>query len=92
MEMAINRSSQIVNQEFYVKDIGEASAIVANGITLLRLEKDPSGFYWFVFPSGKSNDISSLYWNDELTVLALRFNECLKALKDRIYSQKRFNQ
>ena len=76
--------------EHFVKDFGLATALVTQEVKLLRLEKDPSGFFWFVFPSGKSNELADSYWSDELLVPARKYNIASKSLKNQLFSQKTF--
>lgn len=78
------------NTEHFVKDFGLASALITQDIKLLRLEKDPSGFYWFVFPAGKSNELANSYWSDELLVPARKYSIASKSLKNQLFSQKTF--
>jgi hypothetical protein len=54
------------------------------------LEKDPAGFFWFVFPVGKSNEISAAYWADELMIPARKYSTALKSLKDKLFSQRSY--
>jgi hypothetical protein len=86
MDIDINASQS----ERFVKDLGEASALVSHDIKLLRLEKDPAGFFWFVFPVGKSNEISAAYWADELMIPARKYSTALKSLKDKLFSQRSY--
>ena len=88
MEMAIQNNFNTNSNEFYVKDLGLASAIVCNDVNILRLEQDSSGFFWFIFPTGKSNEISDAYWADELIVKAKKYRESTKALQARLNAQR----
>jgi len=77
--------------ERYIKDLGEASALVACDIKLLRLERDQNNsFYWFVFPTGDSEQVSASYWSDELSVPARKYSMAIKSLKDKLFSQRTF--
>ena len=90
--MDLNQLTTNNANEYFTKDLGEATAIYSQNIKLLRLEKDPSGFWWFVFPSDKSKGIADSYWSEELQVIAKRYSDWFKALKDRMYSQKNYKQ
>lgn len=86
MDIKLKSSSD----EYFVKDFGLATAIVTYEIKLLRLEKDPNGFFWFVFPAGKSNELANAYWADELMVSARKYSISSKSLKNQLFSQKTF--
>ncbi len=76
--------------EHFVKDFGLATALVTKDIKLLRLEKDPTGFFWFVFPTGKSNELADAYWSDDLLVPARKYSITSKSLKNQLFSQRSF--
>ena len=71
--------------EYRTKDLGEASAIFSQGIKTLHLEKDRTGFYWFVFPNKESFKIADLYWSQELQVDAKTYYDAMRNLKVRLF-------
>lgn len=74
---------------YKTKDIGEASALLTQNIKLLRLEKDPAGFYWFVFDNAKyAEAVAHTYWFGNLLQNVKRYHESLQTLKDRIFATK----
>lgn len=75
------------NKDYFTKDLGEAAALVAEGVRLLHLEKD-SSFCWFVFERKNSEIVSNKYWSGNLLVDAKKYNDSLRTLKDRLFAQK----
>lgn len=73
--------------ECRTKDIGEASAILASNIKLLRLDRE-GPFYWFVFEDIDTAKVADNYWSGELMVSAKKYNDSYKTLKDRIFSRQ----
>lgn len=76
-----------IDNKYKTKDLGEAAALLAAGIKFLRLEK-ASSFYWFVFENEKSQEVSSAYWSGDLSVVAKKYNDSLRTLKDRLFAHK----
>ena len=74
--------------EYLTKDLGEAAAIFSQDVKIIRLERDPSGFYWFVFPSEKSNELANQYWTNDLQVSAKSYYDAMRTLKDRLFSRR----
>jgi len=74
-------------KEYLTKDLGEAAALLTAGINLLRLQKE-SKFYWFVFDSTNSHEISNNYWSGQLKVVAKQYSDSLRSLKDRLFAQR----
>ncbi|MFH2062277.1 MAG: hypothetical protein ABIJ43_04810 [Candidatus Beckwithbacteria bacterium] len=72
--------------EYLTKDLGEASALMASGIKFSGL-RNGEGFYWFIFNSSASNKIVNDYWSGDLEVKAKTYFDCMRTLKDRIYSR-----
>lgn len=79
--------SNLFSAEYLTKDLGEAAALYAKGVSLIKLQKD-SGFCWFVFEGIKAQSISNKYWSGKLSVDAKKYNESLRSLKDRLFAQK----
>lgn len=73
--------------EYVTKDIGEASAILASGIKLLRLEQDGQ-FFWFIFQGKDTIKTADKYWSGDLAVIAKNYNDSYKTLRDRIFARK----
>lgn len=76
----------IRTNEYKTKDLGEAAALLTQGVKLLRLDK-ASRFYWFVFEGKNSQDVSNAYWSEQLSVIAKKYNDSLRTLKDRLFAQ-----
>lgn len=75
--------------EYLAKDLGLCSALyTTRGIRLLRLQKDPAGYSWFVFDNKPlCEETAQLYWFDSLTVSnAKAFNDARKSLMDKLHA------
>lgn len=78
-----------IQSEYFVKDLGEASALSTQNLKLLRLERDPAGFFWFVFSDKSACErLSSAYWSGELKVSAKAYFDSLRNLKDRLFARR----
>lgn len=75
------------NNEFFTKDLNEASALLVSGVKLLRLERG-QGHYWFVFEKQNAQEISNKFWSNELLVDAQRYSDAIRRLKDRLFAQR----
>lgn len=74
--------------EYRVKDLGEAAALLCKSAKLLRLEQE-EGFSWFIFQSKDiCQIISNNYWFGELLINAKSYQDALRTLKDRLFSQR----
>ena len=71
--------------EYKTKDIGEAAALYASGIKLLRLDREID-FYWFIFENNNTAAVADRYWSGELKVSAKEYDNSLKTLKNRLFS------
>lgn len=85
MAMKINENTSN-NLEYRTKDLGEASALLASGISLLRLERESSYFY-FIFENKDTKIISDKYWFGELLINARHYNDAIRSLKDRLFAR-----
>lgn len=85
LEKDFNNQSQ---EEFYTKDLNEASALLASDQKLLRLEKE-SHFYWFVFQDIHTKEISNKFWSGDLLIDAKKFSDAIRTLKDRLFAQSK---
>lgn len=74
------------SKEYKTKDIGEAAALCASGIKIIRYEKELE-CYWFIFDATNAQNTSDLYWSGELKVSAKVYNDCYRTLKDRLFSR-----
>lgn len=77
-------------KEYYERDLGLCSAIyLTEGIRLLRIEKDPSGFSWFVFSNKPlCQTVAKKYWFDQLVLEnAKAYNDARKSLMDKLHAQ-----
>jgi len=80
--------SPFSNNDYLVKDIGEAASLLCKSVKFLRLQREGS-FYWFVFENRQlCEQISEKYWSGELMVSARVFNDALRTIKDRLFAQK----
>lgn len=73
--------------EYRTKDLGEAAALLASNIKLLRLESE-NNFFWFIFEDNNAWEISDDYWSGDLRVSAKDYNDSYKTLKDRIFARQ----
>lgn len=73
--------------EYKTKDIGEAAALYTSDIKLLRLDKD-NNFFWFVFEGSNAKKISNSYWSAELTLIAKKYNDSFRTLKERLFANQ----
>ena len=73
---------------FRTKDLYEASFLLAEGQTLINLEKE-NVHYWFVFAEQSSSELlANTYWNGKAIVNARVFVDAIRNLKDRIFANK----
>jgi len=75
-----------MRKKFRTRDIGEAAAILASGVEFFGLEQG-KGFYWFVFNREKATEVSNNYWSGKFIIAAKTYFDCLRTLKDRLFSQ-----
>lgn len=75
------------SNEFFTKDLNEASALLVSGVKLLRLERG-QGHYWFVFEKEGTQEISIKFWNGDLLVDAQKYSDAIRKLKDRLFAQR----
>lgn len=74
---------------FYkTKDLGEATALLTKNIKLNGLEKDPQGFYWFLFDEKSAKGISDSYWFGKLLVQAKKYEDSRSLLTGRLHALK----
>jgi len=86
--MDITSKSTVSHNDYLVKDIGEAAALLCKSTKFLRLQREES-FYWFVFENRQlCEQLSEQYWSGELVVVAKQFNDSLRTLKDRLFARK----
>lgn len=77
------------SDEYKARDLGLCSALYTTpGIRLLRIQKDPSGFAWFIFQDRSlCEKTAQLYWFDSLGISnAKAFNDARKSLMDRLHA------
>lgn len=83
-------SDSKLQNEYLARDLGLCSALYTTpDIKLLRLEQDPSGFFWFVFSNRLlCEKVAQLYWFDSLSIQnAKAYNDARKSLMDKLHSQ-----
>jgi hypothetical protein len=74
--------------EYYCKDLGQASALLCKSAKLIRLQKE-NNFYWFVFADKPlCEQLSQDFWFGELLVNAKTYCDSFRNLKDRLYAIK----
>jgi len=74
-------------EHFLTFDLGLATALVALGYELARLEKENPKKVQFIFRRTKNIDFTiNSYWDGKLEIDARTLFEDLKMLKNRIYS------
>lgn len=91
IQLKSNTSDIASKSEYLARDLGLSTALfITSGIKLLRLEKDPSGFSWFVFSNRPlCEKTAQLYLFDSLAVQnAKGFNDARKSLMDRLHVLK----
>lgn len=75
--------------QYKTKDLGEASALITQGLKLVKLEHNEGGYYLFVFDDVKlAEAVAHTYWFGNLVQNVKRYNESLQNLKDMVHSQK----
>lgn len=75
------------NYEYETSDLGLATALIAAGLELVRIEKNNPRRATFVFDNSEQlHTHEREYWADELFVSALKYSDTLKRLKARLYS------
>ncbi len=76
-------------EQYKTKDIGEAAALLTQGIELIRLEHDDGGFYWFIFDNAKlAEAVAHTFWFGNLMQNVKRYHESLSTLKDRVFANR----
>ena len=73
--------------EYKTKDLGEAAALVTEGIKLVALSWEEN-ICWFEFSGADIKKISDMYWSGDLLVPARVYAGNLRSLKDRLFAQK----
>lgn len=69
-------------------DLGLAAALVSYGFMLSTTNRDINGRFYFAFR--QTNDLTEAideYWANTLNVRARTYNDNIKMLKSRIYSE-----
>lgn len=90
IQLKSNTSDIASKGEYLARDLGLSTALfITSGIKLLRLEKDPSGFSWFVFSNRPlCEKTAQLYLFDSLPIQnAKGFNDGRKSLMDKLHAQ-----
>lgn len=77
-----------IDDEYLTKDLGEASAILASGVKVLRIQRELNVCF-FVFDKSLATPVSEKYWSGELLIDAKSYNEAERSLKTRIFSQSK---
>lgn len=75
---------------YKTKDIGEASALLTQGIKLVKLDYDKEDFFWFVFEKAKlAEAVAYTYWFGNLMQNSKKYYDSLQTLKNMIFLQKK---
>jgi hypothetical protein len=76
------------SEEYSTHDLGLSASILSNDFELWSLDKSNPQKVRFIFKRKEGlDDIVEQYWKDELNVKARRYFDCIKLLKNRIYSE-----
>ncbi len=74
--------------EFSLRDLSVAAALVAAGHKLTRLDWRGKAAF-FVFPdAGRCRESINRYWGKDLLVPAKDFSDALRTLKDRLFLEQ----
>lgn len=74
--------------EYFTKDLGEASALLCKSAKLLHLQQE-NNFFWFVFTDkALCNELANAYWANELQISAKSYYDAMRSLKDRLFSRR----
>jgi hypothetical protein len=78
------------NQEYFTKDLYEASYLYACGFRLLRLDNEQD-YFLFVFEDSKGTADTMIreYWNFEGFVCPKKFAEAITTLKTVVFARRR---
>lgn len=70
-------------------DLGLAAALVSSGFRLRATSRDINGRFYFAFKqTGDLAEAIDEYWANTLNVRARTYNDNIKMLKSRIYSEQ----
>lgn len=83
------KDSDLAKNEYYVKDLYEASFLYALNLPLLRLDKQRST-YFFVFGAAEECKVQrDAYWSYNSSIDAKRYADAIRSLKERIFANER---
>lgn len=73
---------------YRTKDLFEASALLTKDMKFLYLEPiENTSAYLFVFEDAdKCQEIANSFWSSSLNVDAMKFKNCIRTLKERLFS------
>ena len=85
MEIAMKKNA------FRTKDLAEAAALDASGLSPINLEPGPDGrSVLFVFAEpAQAQELSRRFWSGQLHISARTYSDSLRRLKDRLFSNGR---
>lgn len=75
-------------KEFKTSDLGVGAALLASGISLIRLEPIDQRRVVFVFLGTGLDALEAKYWNKELKLDAFGHFEAIKQIKNRLHGQR----
>ena len=72
------------------RDLSEAAALDAVGLSLIGLEPNGDGksFNFIFADADRSTAIARQYWSGELRVPARNYADSMRRLKDRLFAQR----
>lgn len=75
-------------KEFKTNDLGVGAALLASGVSLVRLEPLDQRRVVFVFHGTNLPELESKYWSKQLLLDAFSHFEAIKQIKNRLHAQR----
>lgn len=75
-------------KEFKTSDLGVGAALLAYGISLVRLEPIDQRRVAFVFLGTDLSTLETKYWSKQLQLDAFSHFEAIKQIKNRLHAQR----
>lgn len=84
----MSHNQQDPSQVFTTYDLGVSTALLCAGFELLTVDKDNPRKALFIFRrETEIEETANHYFSDRLEVKARSYFDCLKALKNKLYSE-----
>ena len=79
-----------MEQTFQTKDLGEAAALDAVGLSMVGLEPNGDGksFNFIFADADRSAAVARQYWSGALCVSARNYADSMRRLKDRLFARR----